>query len=157
MTPKNFFKLPLVIAFSMAIAVSVAQDSHDPHHESSTAVSSSTFGKLDWFPCPEPLDFEGCHIAILHGDPGKPNADVLFRMQPGTTAPEHWHSSAERMILISGEMHVTYTGEETQVLTSGSYAYGPSEKPHVAVCVGDEPCVLFIAFEKPVDTFIDGK
>ena len=155
-SPKN---LPLYI-FVMAcsfLMTSVAQG-QDPHMKStelSTAVSSGSFEELDWFPCPAPLDFEGCHIAILHGDPSKPNSDVLFRMQPGTTAKEHWHSSAERMILISGELHVTYEGEETQVLKSGSYAYGPSQKPHVALCVGEEPCVLFIAFEEPVDTYAD--
>lgn len=123
--------------------------------ESSIAVNVDAFEALDWFPCPEPLDFEGCHITILHGDPAQPNADVLFRMQPGTTAPEHWHSSAERMVLISGELHVTYQGEETQVLKAGSYAYGPAEKPHSAECVGKKPCVLFIAFEGPVDTHTD--
>lgn len=154
-TPKH--SISIILLFLLCAMTICAQSSHDPHHDASSAVSSERFSELDWFPCPEPLNFEGCHIAILHGDPGKQNADVLFRMQPGTTAPEHWHTSAERMILISGEMHVTYQGEDTHILKAGSYAYGPAEKSHVAVCVGEEPCVMFIAFEKPVDTYIDGK
>jgi quercetin dioxygenase-like cupin family protein len=76
-------------------------------------------------------------------------------MQPGTTAPEHWHSSAERMVLISGEMHVTYQGEDKNILTPGSYAFGPARKPHLAECVGEEPCVLFIAFVQPVDSYVE--
>lgn len=136
-------------------AVSHAQGSSGSDMELSKAVAADTFKNLDWMPCPDPLSFEGCHITVLHGDPGKENSDVLFRMQPGTVAPEHWHNSAERMVLISGEMHVTYKGEDTQVLKAGTYAYGPSKKPHVAECVGNEPCVLFIAFEKPVDSFKD--
>ncbi|WP_224482816.1 cupin domain-containing protein [Robertkochia aurantiaca] len=120
--------------------------------EMSKKVDSQNFKNLEWSPCPSPLDFEGCHITVLNGDPAKANSDILFRMQPGTTAPEHWHNSAERMVLISGKMAVTYEGEETKTMTSGTYAYGPAQKPHKAECIGDEPCVLFIAFEKPVDT-----
>ncbi len=154
-TPKrSILKSALLVAYLLIASLTFGQDPHQ-EAEASKAVAADNYKALDWFPCPEPLDFEGCHIAILHGDPSKPNSDVLFRMQPGTTAKEHWHNSAERMILISGEMHVTYEGEETQVLKSGSYAYGPSQKPHVAECVGDEPCILFIAFEKPVDTYVD--
>jgi hypothetical protein len=37
------------------------------------------------------------------------------------------------------------------VLTVGTYAYGPAKRPHDAVCVGTVPCVLFIAFESPLD------
>jgi quercetin dioxygenase-like cupin family protein len=132
-----------------------AQDSGNMQMQLSKSVSFDSFKTLNWVPCPDPLNFEGCTITVLHGDPSQTNSDVLFRMQPGTVAPEHWHNSAERMVLISGEMHVTYTGEEKQILKAGTYAYGPSKKPHVAACIGDEPCILFIAFEKPVDTFID--
>jgi len=137
--------------FSVA-TFGMTQSAHD---EMSKAVKANNFSDLEWMPCPPPLDFEGCHIAVLHGNPAEANSDLLFRMQPGTTAPEHWHTSAERMVLISGELHVTYTGEETQVMKAGTYAYGPSEKPHTAVCVGEDTCVLFIAFEKPVDSFVD--
>lgn len=125
-----------------------------PDMELSKTVSLEAHSDLSWIPCPDPLDFEGCHITVLNGDPSKANADVLFRMQPGTAAPEHWHSSAERMVLISGEMRVTYQGEAASLLKAGSYAFGPAEKPHTAECIGKEPCVLFIAFEKPVDTHV---
>jgi quercetin dioxygenase-like cupin family protein len=97
---------------------------------------------------------EGCNITVLHGDPSKRNVDILFKV-PGNNyyIPNHKHSSAERMVLISGELHVTYEGEKTNVMKPGSYAYGPSNKPHLAKCVGDEPCVIFIAFEEPLDAF----
>ena len=144
---------PLVLCLCF-MTISYGQQM-DKSAEMSKAVKAESFEDLEWVPCPPPLDFEGCHITILHGDPAKENSDVLFRMQPGTPAPEPWPRSAERMILISGEMHVTYEGEETQVMKAGTYAYGPSEKPHVAECKGKKPCVLFIAFEKPVDTFVE--
>ncbi|WP_051227913.1 cupin domain-containing protein [Gillisia sp. JM1] len=55
------------------------------------------------------------------------------------------------MILLSGELHVTYQGESTQTLKQGNYAYGPAKKPHSGKCGNSKPCVLFIAFENPLD------
>src|SRR5699024_4777919 len=73
--------------------------------------------------------------------------------QDNTSVPNHWHHSAERMVLVSGKMEVQYKGQEPAVISAGDYAYGPPEKPHTASCVSDEPCVLFIAWTKPVDAF----
>jgi quercetin dioxygenase-like cupin family protein len=64
--------------------------------------------------------------------------------------PAHWHHSAERMVLVTGELHVTYDGQPTAVLEAGMYAYGPPKAPHSGRCVSNQPCVLFIAFESPV-------
>ena len=106
--------------------------------------------KLQWGPCP-PFLPEGCGIAVLHGDPAKPNVDIFFKVPGGSTIASHTHTSAERMVLVSGELHVTYEGEATVKLKPGMYAYGPAKKPHTAVCKKGDPCVLFIAFEAPLD------
>lgn len=106
--------------------------------------------QLVWGACPDFIP-KGCEIAVLHGDPAKPNADVFFRVPANFTIPSHWHTSAERMVLVSGELHVTYEGQPTTVLKSGMYAYGPAKLAHKAVCRSAVPCVLFIAFEAPVD------
>ena len=105
---------------------------------------------LPWGPCPEFLP-AGCRLAVLHGDPAKPNADVFLEVPARSNLALHWHSSAERMVLIAGELHVTYDGQPTAVLQPGTYAYGPAKRPHSAVCASAVPCVLFIAFETPVD------
>jgi len=117
-----------------------------------SVVKTADDTNLKWGPCP-PFMPNGCAIAILHGDPSKNNLDVLFKVPAKSDIPNHWHNSAERMILISGELQVTYKGEDTQTLKAGSYAYGPSKKPHTAKCSSPEPCVLFIAFEEPLDAF----
>jgi quercetin dioxygenase-like cupin family protein len=111
---------------------------------------SATDPELTWGPCPEFFPV-GCKIAVLHGDPAKPNADVFFRVPGGYDLPEHWHSSAERMVLVSGELSVTYQGQEAIVLKPGMYAYGAPKAPHHGRCIGETPCTLFIAFEQPVD------
>ncbi len=105
---------------------------------------------LQWGPCPEFLP-EGCAIAVLQGDPSKVNADVFFKIPGKSSIPRHWHTSAERMVLVSGELHVTYDGQDAAILHPGTYAYGPAKLSHRAECVSEAPCVLAIAFESPVD------
>ena len=110
----------------------------------------ATSPAVKWGPCP-PVFAKGCEIAVLHGDPSKPNADVLLRVPGGFSLPAHRHTSAERMILVSGQLRVRYQGSAPQVLTAGNYAYGPAGLPHEARCLSGERCTLFIAFEGPVD------
>ena len=105
---------------------------------------------LKWGPCP-PFLPKGCAISVLNGDPAKRNADIFFKVPANSTLPRHTHTSAERMVLVSGELHVTYDGHQTAVLKPGSYAYGPAKLPHKAECKNAGPCVLMIAFEAPVD------
>lgn len=106
--------------------------------------------QLKWGPCP-PFLPKGCEIAVLHGDPAKNNADIFFKVPANSVIPRHWHTSAERMVLVSGELHVTYDGHKTAVLKPGTYAYGPAKVPHKAECKKAGACVLFIAFNSPVD------
>ena len=110
---------------------------------------------LEWGPCPEFMP-DGCGLAVLQGNPVEANADVLFRLPGNTTAKRHWHSSAERTVLLSGEMHVDVDGQDPVVMTPGSYAYLPGKLPHAASCRSAEPCVLFIAFVDPVDAIEGG-
>ena len=106
--------------------------------------------QLTWGPCP-PFLPKGCAIAVLHGDPAKPNVDVFLKVPAKSTIPLHWHTSAERMVLVAGELHVTYDGQKKAMLKPGTYAYGPAKRPHKGFCASSVPCVLFIAFEEPLD------
>ena len=74
--------------------------------------------QLQWGPCP-PFMPAGCGLAVLHGDPTKPNADVFLRLPTNGVIPDHSHTSAERMVLVAGELHVTYQGQATVVLKPG--------------------------------------
>lgn len=102
-----------------------------------------------WNPAPD--FFPGCSFTILHGDITKPNLDFFFKFEPNTDIIYHTHNSAERMVLISGEMEVQYEGEKPQILKAGTYAYGPANKPHRAKCLNNGQCVLFIAMIDPFD------
>ena len=72
-------------------------------------VLTPTDPQLKWDPCPS-LFPKGCEIAVLHGDPARPNADVFLKVPANYTMPPHWHTSAERMVLVSGKLQVEYRG-----------------------------------------------
>ncbi|QDH70470.1 cupin domain-containing protein [Marilutibacter alkalisoli] len=143
--PWPIILIVVLAALALPTALLAAEPTLEPsvHHRADDPA-------LSWGPCPEFLP-PGCAIAVLHGDPAQPNADVFFRVPGGADIAEHWHSSAERMVLVAGELHVTYQDEPTRILTTGSYAYGPPRRAHKAHCAGSGDCVLFIAFEGPVD------
>lgn len=109
---------------------------------------------LQWGVCPDFMP-KGCRLGVLHGDPAQPNADVFLQVPGGARVPSHWHSSAERMVLVEGRLRVHYKGHDPAVLEPGMYAYGPPRLSHSAVCESTTPCTLFIAFEGPVDAIAD--
>ena len=145
MTPQSL-KVALMAGLLLAYAFAGAPVSAQ---ESPLTRTAKDF-QLQWGPCPSFLP-KGCQIAVLHGDPAKDNADIFLKVPADSILPRHWHTSAERMVLISGELHVTYDGHKTAILMAGDYAYGPAKLPHKAECKKAGPCVLFIAFESPVD------
>jgi quercetin dioxygenase-like cupin family protein len=140
-----------VIRLTVALAALAASALHPPAfaREEPLAIKAND-ARLTWGKCP-PIFATGCEIAILHGDPGKPNSDVFLRIAAGATLPAHWHSSAERMTLSRGQLSIPYAGGSPAVLQAGDYAFGPAKHVHSAQCVSAEPCTLFIAFEGPVD------
>ncbi|MDP9139249.1 MAG: cupin domain-containing protein [Pseudomonadota bacterium] len=105
---------------------------------------------LQWGPCPDFIP-KGCGLAVLHGDPAKPNVDVFLKVPAGTTLPNHKHTSVERMVLVAGELQVSYEGQAPMTAKTGTYLYGPAGKTHVATCAKGPDCVLFIAFQEPLD------
>ena len=136
----------------MLVSVTIFSQKGDEIDIEKSIVKTINDTDLQWGPCPSFMP-DGCNIAVLHGDPSKNNVDILFKIRGGSEIPNHFHSSPERMILLSGRLSVTYEDETTQVMETGSYAYGPSNKKHTAKCLSKEPCVIFIAFEDPLDAF----
>lgn len=145
------------VIIATAAAVLAASCSSEPGttaQATALAVAASD-ASLKWGACP-PIFPEGCQIAVLQGDPSKPNADVFLRVPGKYAIPAHWHTSPERMVLVTGRLEVTYKGQAAATLETGSYAYGPAKQPHQAVCLSDDACTLFIAFEGAVDGHAGG-
>ena len=140
--------LQVALLFVFGLVVSFAHTQAPAQEQALTQTPRDA--QLKWGPCP-PFLPKGCGIAVLHGDPAKDNVDVFLKVPAKSTIPLHWHTSAERMVLVAGELHVTYDGQKMAVLKPGTYAYGPAKRPHKGACVSAVPCVLFIAFESPLD------
>ena len=144
----------LALAASSLAAESAPMPVPDPAPEAQPALAHTTgSAALQWGPCPAFLP-AGCQLAVLHGDPAAPNADVFLKIPGGAAIVRHWHSSAERMVLVEGELRVTYDGQDEAVLAPGTYAYGPARRVHSGRCTSKQACVLFIAFEGPVDATV---
>jgi quercetin dioxygenase-like cupin family protein len=140
--------LRLALLFVLGLAGSLALAQAPAQEQALTRTARDA--QLKWGPCP-PFLPKGCAIAVLHGDPAKENADLFFKVPAKSTIPLHWHTSAERMVLVAGELHVTYDGQKTAVLKPGTYAYGPPKVPHQGYCASTGACILFIAFVSPLD------
>lgn len=113
-------------------------------------VISAKDKSLQWGACPAFIP-EGCEIAVLQGDPAKDNVDIFFKVPGDFSIPYHTHTSQERMVLVSGELEVTYDNHETAIIKKGDFAYGPAKLPHKAYCRKGEDCILYIGFVAPLD------
>ena len=149
---KNSSKKINLLLPALFLTIALSAQTTGANKEELPLVKTAQDADLKWGPCP-PFMPNGCEIAVLHGDPSKNNSDIFFKVDANSEIPNHWHNSAERMILISGELEVTYSGGKPQTLKVGSYAYGPAKIPHTAKCGDAGPCILFIAFEEPLDAF----
>ena len=148
----NSIRLQFLLFFLAILSTGLTNAQMGADVDESSVLSSFKDKAIEWGKCP-PFMPDGCRLSTLHGDLSQPNTDVLFKLEGKTDAPKHWHNSPERMILLSGELEVTYDGETTQSMKVGDYAYGPAKKPHFARCVSEEACVLFIALQNPLDAF----
>jgi mannose-6-phosphate isomerase-like protein (cupin superfamily) len=140
----------LIMLLFIVPTLCIAQNNDEQIPEPSEIKTVNT-KDLIWHPAPDFLP--DCTFTVLHGEMSQPNLDIFFKIPINTEVASHWHHSQERMVLISGEMEVTYQGEPTQLMKTGSYAYGPAKKPHSAKCLDKGPCVLFIALVAPFDAY----
>jgi len=113
-------------------------------------VISTNDKSLQWGPCPAFIP-TGCQMTVLQGDPAENNADIFFKVPADFHIPYHTHTSRERMVLVSGELEVTYDNHESATIKKGDFAYGPAKLPHKAYCKKGDDCILYIGFVTPID------
>jgi len=148
--PVHHLALPIIVCAVLGAAGTLNAETPVAPGSDRPLAFAEAAADLQWGDCPAIFP-SGCKIAVLHGNPAEPGADVFLRVPPGYTIPAHSHTSAERMVLVSGQLDVTYAGHPTVSLKRGDYAYGPAALPHTAHCNGVEACTLFIAFNGAVD------
>jgi len=105
---------------------------------------------LTWVAC-DGTEADQCAIAVIQGEMAEPNADVFLRMGGGFTFPWHKHTSAEHIVVLSGQLVVEYEGQEEDTINGGSYLYGPADRFHHGRCGPGDDCLMFISFDAPFD------
>ena len=91
--PIHRLTLPAILfAFLGAAGVLNAEAPVAPGLDRPLALSE-TAADLQWGDCPAIFP-PGCKIAVLHGDPAEPGADVFLRVPSGYTIPAHSHTAA---------------------------------------------------------------
>ena len=140
---RDVFLAALVLITPFALADKPAQKP--------AQIFSINDARLEWGSCPSFIP-KGCKITVLHRDLWKNNADIFLKVPANFTIPRHWHTSPERIVMVSGQLEITYDGQQPILLKPGMYAYGTAKLPHKASCGNGDPCILFIAYEGPIDT-----
>lgn len=141
-----------ITASAMAVAIAASLPVTAASATEPALVMGTDAAQLAWGPCPAFMP-DSCALAVLHGNPAEPGTDVFFKVAANSKFPAHWHTSAERMVLVTGNMRVQYDGQKPVQVDTGDYMYGPPGVAHWGACTSDVDCVLFIAFTEPVDAF----
>ena len=97
-------------------------------------------GDIKWVENPA---VKGMSIATLWGDPSKGAYGALKRVAGGTEFGWHTHSSAQKVIAVSGTFDFTLEGGQPKELSAGSYVYLPANMKHHTACRAGADCVFF--------------
>ena len=88
--------------------------------------------------------------AVERGDPTKGASVLIVKGTSGCTAPWHFHTPNEQLMMISGVGRVEMKGEQAVNLRTGGFAYAPVKHVHQFKCVGG-PCSFFLHSDAPFD------
>ncbi|SDS40185.1 hypothetical protein [Christiangramia echinicola] len=86
---ETFYKYTRATFFILLFSLFTSYDS--VAQENSVAINIHD-SSIEWGACPDIIP-NGCNVAILQGDPTKANTDAVFKFQPNTDIPEHWHTN----------------------------------------------------------------
>jgi quercetin dioxygenase-like cupin family protein len=96
---------------------------------------------IKWGDAPPVLP-SGAKLAVLYGDPGKPELYILrLKMPAGYKIAPHWHPTDENVTVVSGSfamgMGDKLDAAKVQVLPAGSFAVMPAKTNHYAMAKGE--------------------
>jgi len=91
-------------------------------------------------------------IAVEQGDPSKGPSVVLAKFSPGCVAPNHWHTPAETVMVVSGALETQMKGDDQPIVAHhGDFVYLPPKHVHRATCSKAAPCLVFISSDAAFD------
>jgi anti-sigma factor ChrR (cupin superfamily) len=153
-----------VLAFtvSFVLAASVLAQGSDAKAKAAPKGGASTplfmpSGDLRWTDL-DPTGAPGIKVADVWGDHTKGAYGAFLKFPAGFVAPLHTHTSAIKIVVVSGTYIQTPEGKTEERLGPGSYASQPGGNyKHISACDKASECELFIQSSgkfdlKPVET-----
>jgi hypothetical protein len=130
------------IACGLLVLASAAY-ADDPAKEKTGLKGPAIFinsADLKWGPAPPDLP-KGAQVAVLRGDPAKPEPFTIRLKAPsGYKIPPHWHSQDEELTILSGTLRL-YMGDSMKAgahkLDSNAFHFLPGKMHHSAEFQGE--------------------
>jgi len=84
----------------------------------------------------------GAQVAVLEGDPAKEGFFTMrLKMPDGYRVPAHWHTTQERVTVLSGTLNLgsgsTFDAAATKALRAGTYSSMPPKMVHYGWMTGE--------------------
>jgi len=125
----------LVAAFQLS-----AQESGQPNYAAAAATKFSVFPGIP----------DCATTAAQQGDPGKGNAVLLVKTHTGCVVPWHWHTTSERLMMVSGRAKVEMKDATAASLRPGDFILMEAKHIHQFTC--SATCMFFaVTGDAPFD------
>ena len=91
--------------------------------------------------------------ALESGDPAKGASTLVLKAPPKCLVPWHWHTAAEELMVIDGDVLTEMEGMPAHPLARGGYARMPGKAKHQFSCQSKTDCVMIVTFDAKYDIF----
>lgn len=113
--------------------------------ESPVFVDSTQF---QWQKCE---GLPGCTFLPLRGDAKREASAAIFRLEAGVRFPKHWHTSAEHILVMQGELDMNLENGARYRVGPRAFLYNPGGMIHWGQCAAGEACVYYVYDDQPYD------
>ena len=128
--------------FLVVAATSASSDS--PREAIIHPLQNANFSSASDLPC--------LSTAVEAGNPATGPSAVLVKMGKGCMASWHFHTAAEELIVIKGELKVEMFSLPLAILGPGGYAQVPSNEKHQYTCSAKGECLWFVRIDRAFDS-----
>lgn len=86
---------------------------------------------------------------VESGDPTKGPSIIFSKMEAGCSIPWHWHTTTERVMMVSGVARVDMKDGKPVTLQAGGFAMLPSHHVHQFTC--EQSCQMYVDSDAAFD------
>ena len=128
------------------LAVPAAVTAQQPVSSKESGMAAVTASSLKWGPADIPGFVPGMEMAVVAGDPSKPEPYTLrLRFPKDYVFPAHWHPQTENLTVLEGKF-VLGMGSKTDKTMLKEYERGdfltlPGNQPHFGGAKGDNTVI----------------